>query len=50
MNTLYYDKSKVSEEIDLDKTSVSKECVICHYWYFSKKGLNFMFVMDVMMY
>ena len=50
MNTLYYDKSKVSEEIDLDKASVSKECVICHYWYSSNKGLNFMFVMDVRMY
>ena len=42
--------TKASEEIDLDKTSVSKECDIRHYWYFSNKGLNFMFVMDVMMY
>ena len=28
---LYYDRIDVSEEIDLDKTSASKECVVCHY-------------------
>ena len=31
---LYFDKIDVSEEIDVDKTSASKECNICHYWYF----------------
>ena len=32
---LYYDR------IDVNKTSESKECDICHYWYFLNKGFNF---------
>ena len=28
---LYYDKMDVSEGIDVNKTSESKECDICHY-------------------
>ena len=36
---LYYDRIDVSEGIDANKISVSKECDICHYWYF----LNFSF-------
>ena len=36
---LYYDKINVSEGIDFNKTSASKERDICHYWYF----LNFSF-------
>ena len=31
---LYYERVDVSEEIDVNKTSASKECDICHYWYF----------------
>ena len=31
---LYYHKINVSEGIDVNKTSESKECDICHYWYF----------------
>ena len=31
---LYYDRIDVSEGIDVNKTSVSKECDIRHYWYF----------------
>lgn len=31
---LLYDRTDVSEGIDVNKTSVSKECNICHYWYF----------------
>ena len=38
---LYYDKTVVSEGIDFDETSVSKECNICHYWYFLNKGFKF---------
>ena len=34
---LYYDGIDVSEEIDINKTSASKECNICHYWYFLNK-------------
>ena len=28
---LYFDKIDVSEGIDINKTSASKECDICHY-------------------
>ena len=31
---LYYDKTDVSEGIDVNKTNESKQCIICHYWYF----------------
>ena len=30
---LYYDTINVSEGINVNKTSASKECYICHYWY-----------------
>ena len=36
---LYCDRINVSEGIDFNKTSASKERDICHYWYF----LNFSF-------
>ena len=47
---LYYDRIDVSERIDVNKTSESVECNICHYWYFLKKGLsfNYMYAIDVM--
>ena len=38
---LYYDRIHVSEGIDINKTSASKECDICHYWYFLNKGFKF---------
>ena len=28
---LYYDSIDVSEGVDINKTSASKECDICHY-------------------
>ena len=31
---LEYDKIHISEGTDINKTCVSKECDICHYWYF----------------
>ena len=31
---LYLDKIDVSEGIDVNKTSASRECDICPYWYF----------------
>ena len=31
---LYYARIDVSEEIGVNKTSVSKQCDICHYWHF----------------
>ena len=27
--------------IDIDKTNKSKECNICHYWYFLDKNFNY---------
>ena len=36
---LYFDRIDVSEGIDVNKISASKECDICHYWYF----LNYSF-------
>ena len=36
---LHFDRIHVSEGTDVNKTSASKECDICHYWYF----LNFSF-------
>ena len=31
---LEYDRIDISEGIDIKKTNASKECKICHYWYF----------------
>ena len=32
---LYYDRIDISEVIDLTKSNRSKECMICHYWFFN---------------
>ena len=34
-------KVDVSEGIDVNKTSESKECEICHYWFFKDFGFKF---------
>ena len=31
---LYRNRIDVSEDIDINKISASKECIICHYQYF----------------
>ena len=41
INMLYEDRIKVSEGIDINKTSASKEYDICHCWYFLKKEFQF---------
>ena len=38
---LHYDRIDVSEGIDVNKTSASKECDICHYWYFLNYSFKF---------
>ena len=38
---LEYDKIDISEGIDINKTSASNECDICHYWYFLDKNFNY---------
>ena len=30
----------ISEGIDVNKTNLSKECDICHYWYFKNIGFK----------
>ena len=36
-----YDRIDISEEVDINKTNASKECDICHYWYFLDKNFNY---------
>ena len=53
MKMLQYEKIYVSEGIDVNKTSASKEYQLCHYWFFLKildLNLKNMFVIDVMIY
>ena len=38
---LRYQKIDVSEGIDVNKTSASKECELCHYWFFKYIGFKF---------
>ena len=37
---LKYDRIDISEGIDVNKTNTSKECDICHYWYFLDKNFQ----------
>ena len=37
---LEYDRIDISEGTDVSKTNASKECDICHYWYFKNIGLK----------
>ena len=38
---LEYDRRDISEGIDVNKTIASKECDICHYWYFLDKRFKY---------
>ena len=38
---LQYDRIDATELIVINKTSESKECMLCHYWYF--KDISFKF-------
>ena len=38
---LRYQKVNVSEGIFVNKTSESKECMLCHYWFFKNVGFKF---------
>ena len=38
---LQYEEIGVSGGIDTHKTSLSEECMLCHYWYFKKVGFRF---------
>ena len=37
---LEYDRIDISEGIDVNKTNLSKECDICHCWYFKNIGFQ----------
>ena len=38
---LRYQKIHASEGIDANKRSASKECELCHYWFFKDIGFKF---------
>ena len=38
---LCYDRTDMSDGININKASASRECDICHYWYFLDKGFKF---------
>ena len=41
MKMLYFDRIDFSEGTDVNKTSPSKECNACHYWYVLYYGFKF---------
>ena len=45
---LVYERIDISDGIDVNKSCESKECMLCHYWYFLDKNLatGHIFVMD----
>ena len=38
---LQYEKIDILKGIDINKTSTSKECMLCHYWYYENVGFKF---------
>ena len=38
---LKYDKTDISEGIDVDKMDRSRVCKFCHYWYFLNKNFSY---------
>ena len=36
-----YKEIDASQGIDVNKTSASKECGLCHYWFFKDLGFKF---------
>ena len=38
---IYYNRIDISEGTDINKTSASKECDVCHYWYFLNYSFKF---------
>ena len=60
---LQYERIDISEGIDFDKYDKSRQCMICHYWYFKDicnkchdllmvvyDLKNFMILINVMIY
>ena len=38
---LVYEKMDISDGIDVDMSNKSKECMLCHYWYFLNKNFSY---------
>ena len=38
---LIYEKIDISDGIDVDMSDKSKECMLCHYWYFLDKSFSY---------
>ena len=38
---LVYEKIDISDDIDVDISDKSRECMLCHYWYFLDKSFNY---------
>ena len=38
---LFIDRFDISEGIDVNETCASKECDVCHYWYFLNYSFKF---------
>ena len=38
---LVYEKIDISDGIDVDMSDKSKECMLCHYWYFLNKSFSY---------
>ena len=38
---LEYERIDISDEIDVDMSDKSKECILCHYWYFLDKNFGY---------
>ena len=36
-----YGKIYISENIDINKKNKSKECMLCHYWYFLDNSFSY---------
>ena len=38
---LEYERIDISDGIDVDMSDKSKECMLCHYWYFLDKTFSY---------
>ena len=38
---LKYDKTDITEGINVDKTNKSRKCMFCHYWYYLNKNFSY---------
>ena len=36
-----FERIDILEGIDVDKANKSKECMLCHYWYFLNKSFSY---------